>query len=94
MDDGTDGWKASFHPRRPLLYVPEKDQGSHSPLQQLHQLLLFLLLLLVALLWRLLNAAKGSSWLHPSIVDGGMDERVDGMKKASFHHDHDVLYIY
>jgi hypothetical protein len=44
--------------------------------------------------WRLLNAAKGGSWLHPSIVDGGMDERVDGMKKASFHHDHDVLYIY
>jgi hypothetical protein len=48
----------------------------------------------VALLRRLLNAAKGGSWLHPSIVDGGMDGRVDGMKKASFHHDHDVLYIY
>jgi hypothetical protein len=26
-------------------------------------------------------------------VDGGMDEKVDGMEKASFHHDHDVLYI-
>jgi hypothetical protein len=68
-------------------------QGSHSSLQQLQQLLLFLLLLLVALLRRLLNATKGGSWLHPSIVDGGMDERVDEMEKASFHHNHDVLYI-
>jgi hypothetical protein len=47
----------------------------------------------VALPRHLLNAAKGGSWLHPSIVDGGMDGRVDMMKKASFHHDHDVLYI-
>jgi hypothetical protein len=63
-------------------------------LRQLHQLLLFLLLLLVALLWHLLNAAKGGNWLHPSIVDQGMDRRVDRMKKTSFHHNHDVLYIY
>jgi hypothetical protein len=55
---------------------------------------MFLLLLFVALLRRLLNMAKGGSWLHPSIVDGGMDGRVDGMKKTSSHHDHDVLYIY
>jgi hypothetical protein len=27
-------------------------------------------------------------------VDGGMDGRVDGMKKTSFHHEHNVLYIY
>jgi hypothetical protein len=53
-----------------------------------------LLLILVALLWRLLNTAKGGNWLHPSIVDGGMDGRVDMMKKTSFHHDHDILYIY
>jgi hypothetical protein len=48
----------------------------------------------------LCSAPRGSSaappqcsWLHPSIVDGKMDGRVDGMKKVSFHH-HDVLYIY
>jgi hypothetical protein len=77
----------------PSAHKPKKDQGSHCPLRQLQQLLLFLLLLLVALLRRLLNTAKGGSWLHPSIVDGGMDRRVDGMKKTSFHHDHDTLYI-
>jgi hypothetical protein len=55
---------------------------------------MFLLQLLMALLRHLFNAAKGSSWLHPSIVDGGMDGRVDGMKKTSFHDDHNVLYIY
>ncbi len=41
-----------------------------------------------------LIATKGGSWIHPSIVDGGMDGRVDGMKKTSFHHEHNVLYIY
>jgi len=55
---------------------------------------MFLLLLLVVILQRFLNAAKGGNWLHPSIVDGGMDGRVDGMKKTSFHHNHDILYIY
>jgi len=45
-------------------------------------------------MWHLLNTAKGGNWLHPSIVDGRMDGRVDKMKKTSFHHDHDVLYIY
>jgi hypothetical protein len=48
----------------------------------------------VVLLGRLLDTAKGGIWLHPSIVDGGMDGRVDGMKNVSFHHDHDILYIY
>ncbi len=45
----------------PSAHKPEKDQGSHSLLQQLHQLLLFLLLFFVALLRLLLNAAKGGS---------------------------------
>jgi hypothetical protein len=53
-----------------------------------------MLLFLVALLRHLLNTTKGCSWLHPSIVDGGMNEKVDRMKKTSFHHDHDILYIY
>jgi hypothetical protein len=55
----------------------------------------------VASFWCLCSASRGSSaappqrsWLHPSIVDGEMDGRVDGMKKTSFHHDHNVLYIY
>jgi hypothetical protein len=55
---------------------------------------MFLLMLLVAFLRCFLNAAKGGSWLHPSIMDGGMDGRVDGMKKTSFHHEDDILYIY
>jgi len=77
----------------PSAHKPEKYQGSHSPLWQLHYLLMFMLLFLVALLRHLLNAAKGGNWLHPSIVDGGMDGKVDWMKKTSFHHDHILMFL-
>jgi len=120
------GWmdgKLHFVPTSFTICNIQASPVIYSPLWQLQQLLLFLLLLLVALLWCLLNAAKGGNWLHPSIVlflllllvallrhllnaakgnnylhrsiaKGGMDGRVDEMKKASFHHDHDILYIY
>jgi membrane-associated PAP2 superfamily phosphatase len=66
MTKQMDGWK-KLHDHN-ILY---------SPLRQLHQLLLFLLLLLVTLVQRLFNTTKGDNWLHPSIVDGGMDKWTD-----------------
>jgi hypothetical protein len=60
MDDGTNGWIENFM---------KNNQGSPSPLRQLHQFLLFLLL--VALLRRFSTRQKeAAGYIHPLWMEG------------------------